>query len=60
MAISMGNTSLMRYGFVGKYILGPTEGQLTNDPVSYSRYVFTWCIRWCFGNSFGCTILYMS
>ncbi|KAF2882277.1 hypothetical protein ILUMI_23897 [Ignelater luminosus] len=37
MAISMGNTSLMRFGFVGKYILGPTEGQLTNDPVSYSR-----------------------
>jgi len=38
MAVSMGNTSLMRYNFIGRYISGPVEGQLTNDPVSYSSW----------------------
>ena len=43
MAVSIGMTSLMRYQFVHRYIYGPaTEGQLTNDPITYSREsVFT-------------------
>ncbi|KAF5304209.1 hypothetical protein FQR65_LT08016 [Abscondita terminalis] len=43
MAISMGATFLTRYQFINRYVCGPTaEGQLTNDPVTYSREsVFT-------------------
>ncbi|KAF5285087.1 hypothetical protein FQA39_LY16776 [Lamprigera yunnana] len=40
MAISMGAKFLTRYQFVNYYICGPvTEGQLTNDPVTYSSLV---------------------
>ncbi|KAK5638669.1 hypothetical protein RI129_012964 [Pyrocoelia pectoralis] len=40
MAVSMGATSLTRFRFVNKYIYGPVnQGQLTTDPISYSRFV---------------------
>lgn len=39
MAVSMGATSLTRYQFVNRYVCGPTvDGQLTNDPVTYSSW----------------------
>lgn len=37
MAISMGNTELLRYSLVKKYIMGPIDSQLSVNPVSYSR-----------------------
>jgi NRAMP (natural resistance-associated macrophage protein)-like metal ion transporter len=36
MAISMGNTNLLRYGLVKKYIMGPIDSQLSVNPISYS------------------------
>lgn len=37
MAISMGNTSLLRYHFVNKYIMGPVDMTLNIEPISYTR-----------------------
>ncbi|XP_019875752.1 protein Malvolio-like isoform X2 [Aethina tumida] len=37
MAVSMGSSSLLRYDFVSKYIMGPIDATLQVDPVSYSR-----------------------
>lgn len=37
MAISMGNTRLLRYGFVSKYVMGPIDSSLDINPMSYSR-----------------------
>lgn len=37
MAINLGFTRLKRYSFVNKYIMGPVDGQLTNNPITYSR-----------------------
>lgn len=37
MAISMGNTSLLRYNFVNKYIMGPVDMTLNIHPISYTR-----------------------
>lgn len=37
MSISMGNTRLLRYEFVHKYVMGPVDASLGVHPVSYSR-----------------------
>lgn len=36
MVISMGNTSLLRYGFVKKYVMGPVDATLDISPISYA------------------------
>ncbi|XP_018565976.1 protein Malvolio isoform X2 [Anoplophora glabripennis] len=36
MAISMGNTRLLRYGFVNKYVMGPIDSALDISPISYA------------------------
>ncbi|EFA04852.1 protein Malvolio isoform X1 [Tribolium castaneum] len=44
MAISMGNTNLLRYHLVKKYIMAPIESQLSVNPVSYSRSQSDWTL----------------
>ncbi|XP_023018599.1 protein Malvolio isoform X2 [Leptinotarsa decemlineata] len=36
MAVSMGNTNLLRYNFVNKYVMGPVDATLDINPISYS------------------------
>ncbi|KAJ8951148.1 hypothetical protein NQ318_021592 [Aromia moschata] len=36
MAISMGNTSLLRYSLVQRYVVGPVDSTLDISPISYS------------------------
>ncbi|XP_065167478.1 protein Malvolio-like isoform X3 [Atheta coriaria] len=38
MAISMGNTRLMQYDFVQKYIVGPTDTSTLTNPSNYSSW----------------------
>ncbi|KAJ3650843.1 hypothetical protein Zmor_016921 [Zophobas morio] len=44
MAISMGNTNLLRYGLVRRYIMAPTDAQLSVNPISYSRSISDWTL----------------
>ncbi|XP_056637937.1 protein Malvolio-like isoform X2 [Diorhabda sublineata] len=37
MTISMGNTSLLRFSFVNKYIMGPVDATLDISPTCYTR-----------------------
>lgn len=41
MAVSMGNTTLMRYDFITKYVVGPNDAQLSINPMSYSSIKHT-------------------
>ncbi|KAG5891791.1 hypothetical protein JTB14_006185 [Gonioctena quinquepunctata] len=36
MAISMGNTNLLRYNMVKKYVVGPVDATLDINPISFS------------------------
>ncbi|CAG9861190.1 unnamed protein product [Phyllotreta striolata] len=44
MAISMGNTNLLRYNAVNKYIVGPVDATLDISPISYSRSQSDWAV----------------
>ncbi|CAH1112007.1 unnamed protein product [Psylliodes chrysocephalus] len=44
MAISMGNTNLLRYNAVNKYIIGPVDATLDISPISYSRSQSEWTV----------------
>ncbi|XP_017777462.1 PREDICTED: protein Malvolio-like isoform X1 [Nicrophorus vespilloides] len=37
MLVSMGNISLLEYGFVNKYIMGNSDSELSSNPSNYSR-----------------------
>ncbi|RZC14257.1 Malvolio, partial [Asbolus verrucosus] len=44
MAISMGNTNLLRYRLVTKYVVGPVDSQLSVNPISYSSSQSDWTL----------------